>query len=126
MVMLHKTAELAIIRINMHASRLVASIDSLEARGLVKRENNEEDRRINSLRLTPPGREALAAIGQVARAHEEEMCAGLSAAERTQLARLLRKIAVRHELAPGIHPGYKTLGTSEPDSPCAPRLRGSQ
>lgn len=107
-------------RLKMHASRLVAIIDGLEARGLVARETNPEDRRIYCLRLTTAGREALAAIGRVARAHEAAMCEGLNEVERAQLAGLLRKIAARHGLAPGIHPGYRTLGAKDAGS-CEPQ-----
>lgn len=109
-------------RLNMHASRLVAIIDGLEGRGLVARETNERDRRIYCLRLTAAGHESLAAIGRVARAHEEAVCEGLSDIERGQLAGLLRKIAGRQGLAPGIHPGYKTLGAKQADA-CEPRPR---
>ncbi|MGH9590256.1 MAG: MarR family winged helix-turn-helix transcriptional regulator [Terracidiphilus sp.] len=109
-------------RLNMHASRLVAMIDALEGRGLAARETNDKDRRIYCLRLTAAGREALAAIGRVARAHEQAVCEGLSDAERAQMAGLLRKIAARHGLAPGIHPGYKTLGAKQADA-CEPGPR---
>lgn len=109
-------------RLNMHASRLVAIIDGLEGRDLVTRETNTQDRRIYCLRLTAAGREALADIGRVARAHEEAMCDGLSDTERAHLAGLLRRIAARHGLAPGIHPGYKTLGAKEEDR-CNPHSR---
>lgn len=112
-------------RLNMHASRLVAIIDALQQRGLAMRETNADDRRVYSLCLTAAGREALAAIGHVARAHEEAICDGLSEAERAQLAGLLRKIAARHGLAPGIHPGYKTLGAKQADA-CEPRPRRSK
>jgi DNA-binding MarR family transcriptional regulator len=97
-------------RLDMHASRLVAVIDALEQRGLVAREMNADDRRLYSLQVTEKGREALGAIGAVARAQDEQICAGLSAEERGQLAELLRKIAEREGLAPGIHPGYRWLG----------------
>ncbi len=97
-------------RLDMHASRLVGVIDALEKRGLVAREPNPEDRRVYALRLTDAGREALAAIGHVARAHNEEICSGLSDAEREQLRALLEKIAGRLNLRPGIHPGYRDLG----------------
>jgi len=109
-------------RLNMHASRLVAIIDRLEERGLVDRETSDSDRRIYCLRLTAAGHGSLAAIGRVARAHQEAICEGLSEAERAQLAGLLRKIAARHDLAPGIHPGYKSLGTKRADG-CEPRPR---
>lgn len=109
-------------RLSMHASRLVAIIDRLEERGLVARETNDRDRRIYCLRLTAAGNESLAAIGRVARAHEEAVCEGLSEAERAHLAGLLRKIVARHGLAPGIHPGYKTLGAKQSEG-CEPRPR---
>lgn len=99
-------------RLGMHASRLVAVIDTLEERGLVVRESHAQDRRVYSLRLTEAGTEMLRNIGQVARAHEETMCAGLSSDERETLARLLQRVAQQHGLVPGVHPGYKDLAPS--------------
>jgi DNA-binding MarR family transcriptional regulator len=93
----------------MHASRLVAVIDELEKRGLVARETNPADRRVYSLRLTSAGNEALAAIGVVARAHNESICTGLDHNERLQLGALLEKIAAEQGLAQGVHPGYKDI-----------------
>jgi DNA-binding MarR family transcriptional regulator len=98
--------------LDMHASRLVAVIDALEERGLVVREPNVQDRRLYSLRLTDAGGEMLRSIGEAARAHNEAMCSGLDTAERAELARLLQRIAVRHELTPGVHPGYRDLGVT--------------
>jgi len=97
-------------RLGMHASRLVSFIDAMEERGLVARQANESDRRIYSLQLTRAGREMLEAIGRVARAHDEAICAPLSEEERVQLGGLLKKLAQGHGLAPGIHPGYQSLG----------------
>jgi hypothetical protein len=51
----------------------------------------------------------LRAIGEVARAHNEAICFGLDPAERAELSGLLQRIAARHELTPGVHPGYKDL-----------------
>jgi DNA-binding MarR family transcriptional regulator len=95
--------------LDMHASRLVSVIDGLEKRGLVVREPNPDDRRLYSLRLTPSGSEMLREIGLVARSHNELMTSGLDAAERAQLAALLQRIAEKHGLTPGVHPGYKDL-----------------
>lgn len=53
--------------------------------------------------------QVLRAIGEVARAHNEAICFGLDPAERAALAALLQRIAARHELTPGVHPGYKDL-----------------
>jgi len=97
-------------RLGMHASRLVAILDTLQERGLLFRKTDAEDRRVYRLELTEAGHDALHAIGLAARAHDEVMCAGLDDAERTQLGNLLERIADRHGPMPGVHPGYKTLG----------------
>ncbi|HEY4051133.1 MAG TPA: MarR family transcriptional regulator [Acidobacteriaceae bacterium] len=97
-------------RLNMHASRLVALIDALESNGLVVREPNATDRRLYSLKLTSKGSEILHSIGDLARQHNELMCAGLSSAERVQLESLLQKIAEKQGLIPGVHPGYRDIG----------------
>jgi DNA-binding MarR family transcriptional regulator len=110
-------------RLGMHASRLVAVIDAMEERGLVVREANLSDRRIYALQLSAAGRETLSAIGRVAHTHDEAICAGLSEAERGQLAGLLEKLAARHGLAPGIHPGYRSLGKTSADG-CPPDRPG--
>lgn len=100
-------------RLGMHASRLVAVIDSLEERQMVVRKQSPDDRRTYSLHLADPGFEALRLIGRAAQAHEERICQGLSKTERVKLAGLLNKIAARQGLATGIHPGYRTLGGSK-------------
>jgi DNA-binding MarR family transcriptional regulator len=99
--------------LNMHASRLVALIDALESRGAVMREPHATDRRLHSLKLTPQGIEVLRSIGDLARQHNELMCAGLSSDECTQLESLLQKIAERHGLIPGVHPGYRDIGKAK-------------
>jgi DNA-binding MarR family transcriptional regulator len=95
--------------LRMHASRLVAVVDDLEGRGLVKRLENAEDRRTYALHLTDKGRATLAVIGHVARDHNEAMSAALTKDERDTLVMLLRKIAEHERLAPGVHPGYARL-----------------
>lgn len=97
-------------KLEMHASRLVAVIDALESRGLLARQANATDRRTHSLELTDAGSEALRQIGQVARRHNEAVCASLDDNERNQLAELLGRIAGQYGLRPGVHPGYKNLG----------------
>jgi DNA-binding MarR family transcriptional regulator len=93
--------------LDMHASRLVAIVDSLEKRGLVVRNPNAQDRRIYSLHLTGAGDEMLRTVGQLARGHNETICSALDAGERTQLAALLERIAEQQGLRPGVHPGYR-------------------
>jgi DNA-binding MarR family transcriptional regulator len=96
--------------LGMHASRLVALIDALESRGLLVRELHATDRRLYSLKLTSKGNDVLHSIGDLARQHNDLMCAGLSSAECVQLESLLQKIAVRQGLIPGVHPGYRDIG----------------
>jgi DNA-binding MarR family transcriptional regulator len=96
-------------RLGMLPSRLVAFVDDLESRGLVRRVRDDADRRRNSLQLTEDGRAMLNRIGKLAREHETETCAALSEREREQFARLLGRMAAEQGLTPGVHPGYRTL-----------------
>ena len=96
----------------MLPSRLVAFVDDLEARGLVQRVRDDADRRRNSLQLTDRGRIALATIGRVGREHETALTAALTDRERTQLIKLLGRIAEEQGLTPGVHPGYRTATPS--------------
>ena len=66
-------------------------IDRLEAKGLVRRENDPEDRRLRRLYLQPAGKAALAGATPVVQRIQELMLQGLSAPERTTLLRLLAK-----------------------------------
>jgi DNA-binding MarR family transcriptional regulator len=90
-------------------SRLVALIDDLERRGLVERRDQPSDRRSNALYLTSNGRDVLKRIAQVAREHQQALCAALSDNEREQLAQLLKRIADEQGLRPGVHPGFSRL-----------------
>lgn len=68
-------------------------VAQLKAKGMVTAQENEANRRISLISMTPLGRAALAAISAEARLLEEEMLAGLGAAERAALhAFLMRSI----------------------------------
>jgi DNA-binding MarR family transcriptional regulator len=96
--------------LGMFPSRLVLVLDEMEKAGLVERKASVADRRTYALQLAPKGREALQAIGRIAREHQEELCAALSPKERETLAALLSRIARHQHLTPGVHPGYKQIG----------------
>lgn len=98
-------------RLGMFPSRVVALVDDLEARGLVRRERSTEDRRLNTLVLTAAGNAALRTIGGIARAHDEALFEALSGDERERLAGLLRRIADQQGLVHHVHPGYRSIGT---------------
>jgi len=90
-------------------SRLVASIDDLEERGLVERRDQPSDRRSYALYVTSKGKDVLRRIAQIAREHQQALCAALTDTEREQLARLLKRIADEQGLRPGVHPGFGRL-----------------
>jgi DNA-binding MarR family transcriptional regulator len=96
-------------RLDMHASRLVGLVDTLEKRGLVERQSSASDRRVYALHLTEAGRDTLKQLSAIARTHDDAMCDGLSPEERTQLFSLLERIAQRQGLAHAVHPGYRKL-----------------
>jgi DNA-binding MarR family transcriptional regulator len=100
-------------RLGTPASRLVALVDGLEQRGLIERRRNPGDRRNYALHLTAAGEQAMAALSQATLEHEQAISAPLTPAERTQLSKLLGKLAAAHGLVPGIHPGYRNLSDKE-------------
>jgi DNA-binding MarR family transcriptional regulator len=90
-------------RLQIPASRMVAFVDALEARGLLERRQNKLDRRARALHLTKDGANLLARAFALAAAHERELCAPLSDAERVQLLDLLQRVGDRLGLPPGVH-----------------------
>jgi DNA-binding MarR family transcriptional regulator len=96
-------------KLGIHPSRLVSILDELESRGLVERKPNAEDRRQYALHLTAKGKDTFNKIGQIAREHQDALCAALSNDEREKLSELLQKIAQEQDLTPGVHPGYRRL-----------------
>src|SRR5262245_13319560 len=88
-------------------SRLVLLLDELEQKGLLERRPDPQDRRSHALRLTSAGKAELEKLGTIARQHQDDLCAALSAAERKQLRDLLVKISDQQELRPRVHPGFR-------------------
>ena len=97
-------------KLAMVPSRLVALLDSLEERELTERRRNAEDRRSHALHLTEQGRRMLGSIGEIAREHQTDLLASLTAEEREQLELLLQRVADEQGLRRQVHPGYRTLG----------------
>lgn len=91
-------------------SRVVAFVDGLEGRGLVERRKNERDRRLYALHLTDEGETLMAEIAAVGKAHERDVTAGLTSEQKKTLVELLSLVAKNQGLAPGVHPGYRSLG----------------
>jgi MarR family transcriptional regulator, lower aerobic nicotinate degradation pathway regulator len=73
-------------------SSMVATIDELEANGLVERRPHPSDRRAHALYVTDAGRAKLAEARLLASREQDELLAGLDSAERDELHRLLLKL----------------------------------
>ncbi|HEX5014463.1 MAG TPA: MarR family transcriptional regulator [Candidatus Limnocylindrales bacterium] len=92
-------------RIRVPASKVVGLVDELEAAGLAERRSVQGDRRVRAIHLTDLGAQTLGELAKASAAHEKELTAGLSAAERRQLVELLEGVADELGLTRGIHPG---------------------
>jgi DNA-binding MarR family transcriptional regulator len=79
--------------IGMDPSTMVATIDELEAQGLVERRRNPQDRRAHALHLTAKGRRTLAKGREIAAGAQDELLAPLDPGERKQLHELLLRLA---------------------------------
>jgi DNA-binding MarR family transcriptional regulator len=78
---------------NVDPSTMVATIDSLEQRGLAERRPHPSDRRKRAIYLTDAGRAALEKGQAAAPVAVGEVFDRLTPAERKELNRLLRKLS---------------------------------
>ena len=74
-------------------TRLIGLLDELEADGLITRTPDPADRRARIISLTTAGTKRHAAARRAIRTMEDEVLAGVSAAERTRLRRTLARLA---------------------------------
>src|SRR5262249_9171289 len=86
-------------------SRVVALVDELEQRGLLRRRTDRADRRVRTLRLTAKGKAVVRTLAEVTDAHEAWLLMGLDATERDLLLSLLKKVAHGLELSETAHAG---------------------
>jgi DNA-binding MarR family transcriptional regulator len=93
----------------MPPSRLVAFIDDLEQRNLVERRRDPGDRRVHLLHVTKAGLKMMEQLHEAGQQSEEALLGSLSGAERTQLQKLLARVAADANLTPGVHPGYRRM-----------------
>ncbi|MGA2836463.1 MAG: MarR family transcriptional regulator [Acidimicrobiales bacterium] len=68
------------------------TIDGLDARGLIERRPDPEDRRVWLIHLTDQGRALIKPITQVDELLREELRAGMSRADRAALVELLQRV----------------------------------
>ena len=72
-------------------STMVSLIDQLESAGLAKRRPSATDRRAREIAITPKGRRLLQRSRRMISETEDEVLAGLTAEERSELVSLLRR-----------------------------------
>ncbi|CUU53631.1 DNA-binding transcriptional regulator, MarR family [Parafrankia irregularis] len=94
-------------RLGTPPSRFVVLVDTLQGRNLVERRRGSPDRRSYALHLTGDGERLMGEMGAVGMAHEGDLCAALTASERSALRGMLARIAEQQGLTPGVHPGYR-------------------
>jgi DNA-binding MarR family transcriptional regulator len=90
-------------RLGMGRASTGAVIDNLHLRDLVQREPDPTDRRVWLVRLTSSGRELAAMVTAADVLLREELRAGLSRAERKQLARTLLRLHANLAVVLGEH-----------------------
>jgi DNA-binding MarR family transcriptional regulator len=91
--------------LGLNPTRMVFLVDDLENHGFVERRRNPADRRSYALYLTAAGRKALKRAETATRHHAAGIGSSLSAAERRQLTRLLRRVAVEQGIGDQSLPG---------------------
>jgi MarR family transcriptional regulator, lower aerobic nicotinate degradation pathway regulator len=83
-------------RTGIDRSDVVAALNELADRGLIRRSPDPDDRRRNVITITPAGTEKLATLDEVLAGVQERLLAPLSAADRTKLVGLLTRL-VEHD-----------------------------
>lgn len=76
------------------ATTMQSALDRLTAAGLLEKRRHPDDGRARAYRLSPRGQDVLARIETQDRANMAEMLQGFTAAERSDLVRLLERIAL--------------------------------
>ena len=80
------------VRVGLDRTSVMRTVDLLEARGLVRRDPDPQDRRKHSVALTDAGAGLLTGTLAAVRQAEREVTAALSEQEQAQLLSLLRRL----------------------------------
>ena len=78
--------------VRLTAGSISTAVDRLHERGLVTRVDSDQDRRVKMVDLTAKGRKLIGCVFQAHAAQMEDLMNVLTAAERRQLLRALKKV----------------------------------
>ncbi|WP_241779934.1 MarR family winged helix-turn-helix transcriptional regulator [Streptomyces natalensis] len=81
-------------------TRIIAVLDDLDERGLIRRRPDPADRRVRLLSITPEGRRLRDAVQADIQRGEEELLASFPVAERESFVRVLRALSASVASAP--------------------------
>ncbi|GAA3733754.1 MarR family winged helix-turn-helix transcriptional regulator [Salinactinospora qingdaonensis] len=87
-------------RCGMDRSDVVATVNELAQREMVRRTPDPEDRRRNVVTITEAGIQALHQLDELLESLQDELLAPLSTEERDQLVLLLARLLEHHSRAP--------------------------
>lgn len=87
------TAKEICTRAKMHKTKISRAVARLETRRFLTRETQEQDRRQETLALTPQGLAAYQDLLGVAQSYDEKLAASLSREENHLLRQVLRRLA---------------------------------
>lgn len=88
----------------LDAGGMTRMLDRLEAKGLVRRERSQEDRRVVNIELTDEGRAAAQQLPDVLQSMQRSMLQGFSAEEEAQLRGFLARL---YGNALALEPGHE-------------------
>lgn len=79
-------------RLSVDRTTMVALIDALQEKGLVERRRSSQDRRKNTVQLTPTGQDTLRKAEHAREEMERQFLAPLSSSDANQLVRALQTL----------------------------------
>ena len=86
--------------VGLDKTTMVAAVDALERRGLVRREQHPDDRRVRLVTVSDDGRRLLAQASAAADELERELLAALPTGDRDRLVPLLRALVAAGPTGP--------------------------
>jgi MarR family 2-MHQ and catechol resistance regulon transcriptional repressor len=84
-------------QVMLTSGSITTAVDRLEAKNLVQRKACPDDRRVTYVKLTAPGRALIRRVFKIHASRLEAVFEPLSAAERADLAALLKKVGKHGE-----------------------------